>query len=387
MPRDDSPRTRLKVETYEARADQPQPATMPWWLAAVGGAVVCAAVGWVVVTACVLVARLAGAGTVTGRAMELATRMWLLIHGGVLQWDGLRVSLVPLTLTAVVAVALHGVAGYAAKQAVLAAGSQLRPIRTTVRVTLTMAATYTAIVLAVTVSLDATASSLRAGLWAFALCLVTGFFGARRAVGWRVSAAWPQWLRVMAPAMGAGLLIALVGGVVALVTSLLVHRELFVTLTDQLNPGWAGGIVLVLVQLFFALNVIVWCVAWCFGPGFTLGDGSVVSLAGSQVGLLPALPITGALPTGVGSMANLVWLAVPVLAGAGAAAMVLRSRPRARFDQTAIEGGLAGVASGLLVVGLAALTGGGLGSARLSYLGPSLLPLLVLAPCLMGLSG
>jgi hypothetical protein len=53
----------------------------------------------------------------------------------------------------------------------------------------------------------------------------------------------------------------------------------------------------------------------------------------------------------------------------------------------AIVGGCAGVISGLVVVGLAALSGGDLGVLRLVGLGPLLLSLLVLAPAIMGLSG
>jgi len=184
--------------------------------------------------------------------------------------------------------------------------------------------------------------------------------------------------------MVVGVMIALVGGVIVLVVGLIANRAQFVLMTDQLNPGWAGGIILTLIQVFFAANIIIWCVSWSFGPGFTIGDGSVISLVGTHVGLLPAFPISSALPSGPGS---LLWLTFPIAAGVGAALTVLRVRPRARFDETALVGGLSGVLAGLGVAGLAALTGGDLGVDRLTGLGPFLLPLFVIAPSLMGLSG
>jgi hypothetical protein len=76
-----------------------------------------------------------------------------------------------------------------------------------------------------------------------------------------------------------------------------------------------------------------------------------------------------------------------VLAGAVAAWLVVRSRPRARFDETSLVGGLAGLTGGLLFVGLAWATSGNLGTVRLVGLGPLLLPLLVMAVTTLGLSG
>ncbi len=388
MARQDSLTPHLAVETYQPDQTGPvRSATMPWWLAAAGGALVCAIAGWAVVAACVLVAQLAGTGSVTAAAVDLATRGWLLIHGGVLEWGGARITLVPLTLTVVVAVALHGVAGYAARQLAPGAGSPARPGWDLLRVTALVALAYGIAVTVTALGLDPGGPSLRAGLGAFLLGAVMAFWGARKALRWEPKA-WPAWLRVVPQAMGAGLLVALLGGVLVLLAGLLSHRGQFVALTDQLQPGWGGGVVLALVQLFFLVNMIVWCAAWSFGPGFTLGDGSVVSLAGSSVGLLPAFPVTSALPAGgVTSPVCLVWLLVPLAAGAAAAAMVMRARPRARFDETALVGGLSGLLSGLAVVLVAVATRGDLGSDRLSGLGPVMVPLLVIAPCLMGLAG
>jgi hypothetical protein len=70
-----------------------------------------------------------------------------------------------------------------------------------------------------------------------------------------------------------------------------------------------------------------------------------------------------------------------------AAWLVVRGRPQARFDETSLVGGAAGLLGGLAFVGLGWATGGDLGTLRLSGLGPLLLPLLVMAVTTLGLSG
>src|SRR5699024_12231469 len=85
--------------------------------------------------------------------------------------------------------------------------------------------------------------------------------------------------------------------------------------------------------------------------------------------------------------ADFAWLAVGVLAGAMAAVMVMRARPRARFDETALVGGLAGTLAGLVFPLVALVATGDLGSNRLTGLGPNVIELVVVAPALLGLSG
>ena len=388
--REESLTTRLTVETYQPDETQPQPprrAMMPWWLAALGGALVCLIAGWAVSTALVLIAQLAQTGTVTGPAFKLSTQLWLLAHGGVFELSGTRITLVPLGFTVLVALALHGAAGYAGKQAALAGGDDYRPARAVGLVTVIMAATYAVVTAVVAMTVDPGGPGLRAALGGAVLSLVICFFGARKPAGWDFYRAWPVWLRAVPRAIMAGVLIAVLGGTVAFIAGLVTHRSQFITLTDQLQPGWGGGIVLALLQLFYVVNIIMWCMSWTFGPGFTLGDGSVVSLVGTQVGMLPAFPVTAALPVGEASLWNVVWLVFPVVAGVGAAIVILWGRPRARFDETALVGGLSGVLAGIVVAGLAAVTGGSLGGTRLAQIGPFAVPLLVIAACVMGLAG
>jgi len=380
--REESLTTRLTLETYEPPAEL-KSATMPWWAAALGAGLVSAIAGWALVSALVLISQLAQTGVVVGPALRLSTQMWLLGQGGILEISGIRITLVPLGLTAIIAVVLHGTAGYAARQAVLSGSTNLGLV--TAKVMGVVAATYTAAVTIASFLVDG--SDLRAASGALGLSLVVAFFGARKSAKWNPAQSWPVWARAIPRAIGAGVLTALLGGTVVLAAGLITHREQIISMTAALNPGWAGGIVLALMQLFYVINIIVWCISWAYGPGFTLGDGSVVSLMGSQVGMLPAFPITAALPSGDFTWADLGWLAVPICAGAASAIAILRARPRARFDETALVGGLSGVLAGAVITGGAIATRGSLGVSRLAGMGPFPLPLLVIACSIMGIGG
>jgi len=173
-----------------------------------------------------------------------------------------------------------------------------------------------------------------------------------------------------------------------LLSGLLRHLDRVQALFDALGPGVAGGIALLMIQLAFVPNAFVWSASYALGAGFSLGTGSVVAPAGTELGVLPGIPMLGALPAnGPGSVAQLWWLGAGVLAGAVAAWIVVRSRPAARFDETSLVGGLAGVLSGLLFTGLAWAASGDLGTLRLADLGPRLLPLLIMGVTTMGLAG
>jgi hypothetical protein len=335
----------------------------------------------------IVIAEMAQTGEVSGAALELSTRVWLLCHGGILEVGGARITLVPLAFTALIAFAFHGVASYAGKQLSLSSASDLKMGFAVAKVTGVGVISYFAVVTAAAIIVDTGGPHTRASLGAIALSALMGFMGSRKALKWNFHHSWPLWSRAIPSAMWAGVLIAVLGGTAAFVTGLILNHTQFIAMTDQLNPGWAGGVILAFLQLFYVLNIVVWCTSWTFGPGFTLGDGSVVSLAGSHVGLLPAFPVTAALPAGVSSVWDLMWLAFPAAAGVGAAVRILRARPRARFDETALVGGLAGALSGVAVTGVAALTSGSLGVDRLVDLGPFVVPLLIIAPCIMGLAG
>ena len=84
-------------------------------------------------------------------------------------------------------------------------------------------------------------------------------------------------------------------------------------LSQSLGAGVDGSIALVIAQLAFLPNLVVWIAAWMLGPGFALGAGTTVAPGGTLLGPVPGIPLLGALP-GAAPLFGVLWLLVPVLA-------------------------------------------------------------------------
>ena len=342
----------------------------------------CAVTGWLLVAGLTVVGWLAGdPGTLVG-ALLVGTQLWLSGHGVGIALGGIQVTLVPWGIPALTAFLLARCAGVAAR----AARPGQRPRASLVAAVLLAA--YLAPVLVGAVLLGRPGLAPGHVLAVLAVLLGAALHGAGRALARDRTHSWPAWSRAVPRAVLASQLVLLVAGCAVLVTGLAVHLDRVTSLQDALAPGVAGGIALLAAQLALAPNAVVWSTSYALGGGFTLGNGSVVAPAGTDLGVLPGLPLLGALPApGPGPASALFWLAAGVLAGAVAAWLVVRGRPQARFDETSLVGGAAGLLGGLLFVGVGWATGGDLGTLRLSGLGPLLLPLLVMAVTTLGLSG
>ncbi|MDO4897734.1 MAG: DUF6350 family protein [Rothia sp. (in: high G+C Gram-positive bacteria)] len=105
------------------------------------------------------------------------------------------------------------------------------------------------------------------------------------------------------------------GGALLLAFTLFWHWADVVALYQSLRAGAVGGLAVTLLQLGLLLNFVVYSMAWSSGAGFALGTGTSVDLTGTDVGVMPALPILGALPHAAEPWGYLA-LAVPLLAGA-----------------------------------------------------------------------
>ncbi|WP_291041494.1 DUF6350 family protein [Herbiconiux sp.] len=148
-----------------------------------------------------------------------------------------------------------------------------------------------------------------------------------------------------------------------------------VALYEGLQAGVLGGVSLTLAQLALLPNLIVWTASWFVGPGFALGTGSAVSPLGTQLGLVPALPVLGALPEGTPAL-GFVGLLVPVAAGFIAAAVLrpaltqrVQGRPGALWRTLATAGLAGAVGAGILTL-LALASQGAAGPGRLADVGP-----------------
>ncbi len=389
-----SERVSLAVQGLPNEETQPielRAPAMPWLAAALGGGVLCAVAGWLIVVAPVGLAWLTTPAGSLADALRLGTQFWLLAHGGGATLDRLRITLVPLGLTLLLGVILLSVAGWSARQAVLASPDDDLPDehrrRITGRVTVSIALSYAASVGLVSFLMSTPQQTARALAGAVVLAAAGAAIGSARTVHWRPLANVPRWVRLVPRSVGAALLVMVLSSAGVLGTALWRARARIATLAQSLGADPLGQLALLAAQAAYVPNLLLWCGAWLVGAGFTLGDGSVVSPMWTQVGMLPAIPVAGAVPDeSYGRWINLAWMLGGVAAGA-TAAWVVGWRRRVRFDEQALVGGVAGVIAGLIFTVVALMSRGDLGTGRLVGLGPRPVELAVMAPTLLGLSG
>jgi len=311
-------------------------------------------------------------------AVAAAMQVWLVGHHTSLVIPGGTFSLAPLGLTALPLVLLHA--------STFRAGGAARISGRRGVVALTSAVTATYAVTAVAVALLARTETVRPSpVSAFVgAVVVAGLASGSAAV--RATGRWlvlwhrvPGLLRLAAPAAAAATLVLVSGGA-ALVALMLARNhgraEALVTALD----GGPGGTLLVLLGCVLVVpDAALWSTAFLAGPGFAVGSGTSVSVAGSNLGAVPAVPLLAALPQGTGG--GLAWLAlgVPLLAGIVAALVVRRTAghpgpPRvpelAGWREDLQAAGLAGVGAGLLFVPLMWLSAGSAGPGRMVDVGP-----------------
>jgi Family of unknown function (DUF6350) len=107
-----------------------------------------------------------------------------------------------------------------------------------------------------------------------------------------------------------------------------------------------------------------------------------------SAGPMPAIPWFAAVPDpGTQPAALSALAAIPLLCGVAAGVMAVRRFPVYGYDRAALRGALAGVAGGLLVAGLVAMSGGGIGPGRMADVGPDLVGCLVVAVTALGIGG
>ena len=162
---------------------------------------------------------------------------------------------------------------------------------------------------------------------------------------------------------------------IAMALILVFNFSSIVALYESLQAGLMGGISLTLAQLALLPNLIIWTASWFIGPGFALGTGSAVSPLGTQLGLVPSLPVLGALPQGTPAL-GFAGLLVPVVIGFLTAALLrpaylalVRGRGRRGIRLVATAVGCGVVGASILAL-LALWSGGAAGPGRLADVGP-----------------
>jgi hypothetical protein len=180
-------------------------------------------------------------------------------------------------------------------------------------------------------------------------------------------------VRAALPAASVALLTLVAGGALLVGGALAGHHGQARLLVDGLDAGAGGGVVLAALCVLYVPTAAVWGLAYVVGPGFAVGAGTSVSLAGTDLGAVPAFPLLAALPQEPGPAAAPLALLVPVLAGLLAAVLAHRAgrvladgwRPVA--EVSAVAGGLVAA----VVTVLALLASGPAGPGRLVETGPT----------------
>lgn len=178
---------------------------------------------------------------------------------------------------------------------------------------------------------------------------------------------------------GTALAIVAVAGAAALAVAVMIALRggEVVALFQAARVDVLGLTVLTLGQLVYLPTLIVWAASWLAGPGFAVGAGSAVSPAGTQLGVVPGIPVFGLLPEN-----SSIWMLIVVLIpiGAGAfAGWAVRSRlvwegtPLRTAPRFVIAAGIGLVTAALAAVA-AVLASGSMGPGRLAEVGPAPLP-------------
>ena len=377
-----------------SRPQTPPDEVDAWWQPAVSGALT-AAGSWLVLALPALLVWVFTEHTTVGwgEAMGVASAGWFLAHGAPVSVGATSVSVAPLGLTFVVlAVTVHGLRRLLDRTEAQARGTRwpLLLVRRLVPGFLTGYAVFALAAWLVTLASPARPSpvsvlvTLASPLLATAWCLVRRHTGGEESgpVGRWVDSL-PRWLvRGVGPGLwGAAALLGL--GTVLVLGMVAARASTVAGLYTAVGAGLFGGVVLTLGQLVLLPNLALWALSWLAGPGFSIADGSSVTVAGAHPGLLPLIPVLGALPVeGTWSRWLLLVLALPVAVGALVARRSCRTMARLASWRSRLATAAWAVATSGIVVGvLVALSNGSAGIERLRHVGP---PALTMTGALVG---
>lgn len=192
----------------------------------------------------------------------------------------------------------------------------------------------------------------------------------------RTEAAPPAWRPVVSLiARGSAIAMTAVVGIGALLVALavIVQGDKIITLFQAAHVDALGATLLTLAHGAYLPTLIGWAIAWVAGPGFALGTGTVVSPAGTQLGVVPGVPLLGVIPEAAEPWLLVVVL-LPIAAGALAGWVCRSALVRAGLDERTSPrlvialgiATLAGVAGALIALASA----GSAGPGSLAHVGP-----------------
>ncbi|WP_379482680.1 cell division protein PerM [Nonomuraea salmonea] len=343
-------------------------------------------VGWIAAPRGTLGAGLPG-------VFRTAAQLWLAAHHAGFAIPGGRVGLLPLGLMILPAMLLYRAGRWMARDADLRlrlparlpknspkeqAGARRRAqLVLVVQAGVSLAAPYALLagLIALVAGNEITQPFIGEALLShFLLAFLAGSLATARMIGpWRVMLRLlPERVRALTVGTAVATAVLVVAGLALVLLAVVLNFGQVRQLSEVLSPGFVGGVLLILLQLLYLLNAVVWAFSYIAGPGFAIGADTLVAPTGVQLGTVPSLPILGALPeSGPVPAWMMAVIALPFAAGAVAGVMVARISPSPSYEAAPLWGFLSGITSGLVAGVLAALSGGPIGGGRLATVGPS----------------
>lgn len=189
---------------------------------------------------------------------------------------------------------------------------------------------------------------------------------------------WARVPAVIVRGLGVSVLGLVSVGAVVVVAGLIARSTQIIALFQAMNVDAVGATVIALAQLAYLPTLLVWGLSFAAGPGFAVGADTAVTPAGTQVGVLPGIPVLGAVPESTTPWLLLLAL-LPIAVGA-LTGWILRAHLPATHDPEPIAPRLT------VALSVAALTGGAgalmavfahgsIGPGRLTDVGPEPGPL------------
>ncbi len=346
-----------------------------------------AILGLLGVGAVVLIAWIVGAGTGSFSGMvHSAGNAWLGVHHVPLSISGGSITALPLGLLAIPLLLAARSGQWAARRSGTVLVSEARTV-------IGMGAGVYATVGLLVASMSRTDSVWVSPLYALVgagLVSAVGLgFGVLREASLldTVTGLVPGVWRLRVRAATAACLVIVAAAGVVMAASLLLHFGGAVKMTQLLNPGLLGDLLLFVLAATYLPNLLVWAASFILGPGFALGEGTQVSPLGVDLGTVPAFPMFAGIPEQVPAW-TLGLPAIGILAGVVMMIVMSPTEPMSLRRRAAWrERGM--VLGTLIVIVFCAclLAGGGLGAGRMATTGPVAWQTALAAGVLAGIGG
>ncbi len=335
MPRLKRLRSAANSRVRHVVSSQPERSTWKahYLLVALCCSIVTALIGWLSCTVVIVVGWIAAGHSDLLSLLQASTKAWLLVHSMKIYLAAGQISVTPLGATFLLiwlGVGIIHLASGHCRDSDHRIG--LRVLEMTAVFALSYGA-FIAIGAAWTQSVVINQIALVKVICIVAV--VAGWaFSTSMKLPWCNRSLWPEWLRSILAALSAGMATMIVFSAVALTIAVAVNYQRITLIHDSINAGVIGGIMMLVLELAWLPTMILWTGAWISGAGIQIGLDTVISPVHARVGMLPAFPFTGALPS-AGQVPSwmLIWLLSGVVSGM-VAAWVMSTRMIAWYESS-----------------------------------------------------